>query len=930
MKRRFSGFFILAALLVSCHPSVDEIRKQIQQSDIKPSGIEMSNPVDGAVFPPEIQPPLFKWNDTSGNSVNWNLFIDDSSGNNLYQTELAKNSWRSDDKLWEQIKQVSKIHPVKITIIGEPKSIFKTNYPSVVITIKTSTDSVGAPIFFRAVPLPFSYAVKHVDQIKWYMAGISDKSPRLMLSNMPVCANCHSFNANGSLLAMDVDYANDKGSYAISQTSGECQLDFDHIITWSDYKRYDGEDTYGLLSKISPDGNNVLSTVKDRSVFVAIDNLEYSQLFFPVKGIIANYNRQTRQFSELEGANDRNFVQSNPTWSPDGRKVVFAKAPRYTSEKIDQAKTVLLSTDDAAEFISGKRDFKFNLYQLDYNFGQGGLAKPIEGAANNNKSNYFARYSPDGKWLVFCQASNFMLLQPDSKLYIIPANGGVPRLMNCNTDNMNSWHSWSPNSRWLVFSSKKTGAYTKIYLTHIDQNGNDSPPVLIENMAFDSLAINIPEFFPGNPASFQKITDRFSQTAGYYIRMAAQNIRSNDFKSAFQNIEKAITLDSNNYDAYLQRLRINELLNQPNQLKYKTDEARADRLISKAIAAQPDNPDVWLDKLSLLLLTKQFNEAEELATILLKKFPGNCSVYNLVSSLYRLDGNYAELIPLYNQMLTSCPENEKQTQLFLAIAYQRTGKMPETLKTINQLIGQYPDDYSLYLTRAGFYNANNQLNEALSDLNKAILINGESYQAYQNRLEFDLKTGNQAKAAEDQKAFLIYLNHKIDKQNNPLLLFERAEFYENSGDIKSALSDYDAILNQWPVNYKALKQKAKILMASQNPVDVLAIYQILIANYQPEAEFYNNIGLIQAQTGKANDALKNFAKALAIDPDNLDVLYNRAYFYFSKNNQSLAKADLTRLKQLLLKNKNPQLAGQCTQILTDVNKMMAQIENTHY
>ena len=50
------------------------------------------------------------------------------------------------------------------------------------------------------------------------------------------------------------------------------------------------------LSQISPDGKFVLSTVKDRSVFVAVDNLDYSQLFFPIKGILAVYDRDTKKY----------------------------------------------------------------------------------------------------------------------------------------------------------------------------------------------------------------------------------------------------------------------------------------------------------------------------------------------------------------------------------------------------------------------------------------------------------------------------------------------------------------------------------------------------------------------------------------------------------------------------------------------------------
>ena len=40
-------------------------------------------------------------------------------------------------------------------------------------------------------------------------------------------------------------------------------------------------------------------------------------------------------------------------------------------------------------------------------------------------SNFFPKYSPDGKWIVFCKAKSYMLLQPDSELYIIPAEGGA-------------------------------------------------------------------------------------------------------------------------------------------------------------------------------------------------------------------------------------------------------------------------------------------------------------------------------------------------------------------------------------------------------------------------------------------------------------------------------------------------------------------------
>jgi len=66
--------------------------------------------------------------------------------------------------------------------------------------------------------------------------------------------------------------------------------------------------------------------------------------------------------------------------------------------------------------------------------------------------------------------------------------------MRANTRLMNSWHSWSPNGRWLVFSSKARSPYTQMYLTHIDADGNDSPAILIDNATAANRAVNIPEF----------------------------------------------------------------------------------------------------------------------------------------------------------------------------------------------------------------------------------------------------------------------------------------------------------------------------------------------------------------------------------------------------------------------------------------------------
>ena len=105
------------------------------------------------------------------------------------------------------------------------------------------------------------------------------------------------------------------------------------IITWSDFRREDRERTFGLLSQISPNGRHIVSTVKDLSVFVPRDDLAFSQLFFPIKGILAVYDRDTGAFRSLPGADDPDYVHSNPSWSPDGKTLVFARTRKHVLKR---------------------------------------------------------------------------------------------------------------------------------------------------------------------------------------------------------------------------------------------------------------------------------------------------------------------------------------------------------------------------------------------------------------------------------------------------------------------------------------------------------------------------------------------------------------------------------------------------------------------
>jgi hypothetical protein len=358
------------------------------------------------------------------------------------------------------------------------------------------------------------------------------------MRGFPVCGNCHSFSADGNTIGLDLDAGlRDKGGYFVADISDTVNFNVGNYNSWSKLEK---RRTFGLFSKLSPDGRYIVTTVKDRVIIkniplTDIDNIAYSQLFFPVNGNLAVYDRQTGDFKELAGANLDEYVQSNAIWTPDGKNIIFSRAkavPRDSNiYEID-----IKNEDVIKEYAERKRGLKFDLYRIPFNEGKGGKAEPIKGASNNGKSNYFPAVSPDGKWLVYCQAENFMLLMPDSRLHIIPLEGGKDRLLECNFNSMNSWHTWSPNSKWLVFVSKVLSPYTDMYLTHIDEKGKASVPILVEKARVPYRVVNYPEFVNIKADETFDMNYDFVELA--HINRAIKNGDIEHAKKLFYKLEK--------------------------------------------------------------------------------------------------------------------------------------------------------------------------------------------------------------------------------------------------------------------------------------------------------------------------------------------------------------------------------------------------------
>jgi tetratricopeptide (TPR) repeat protein len=678
-----------AALIVFLKPRVrvEDVLAAYQDGG-QYSGLTIKYPFNEAVFPPEIVPPVFRWKDDKPESDTWLVTIKFQDDKGCMNFVTAKQQWSPKVKEWETIKKRTLEKEAEVTVLGVNQSSLKKILSGDRISISTSKDKVGSPLFYREVDLPFVDAVKDPSRIKWRFGSVSSpRQPPVILEKLPVCGNCHSFCAGGETLAMDVDYANSKGSYVIANVAEEMVLATSDIITWNDYRKEDGEQTFGLLSQVSPDGKVVVSTVKDKSVFVPMPPLAFSQLFFPIRGILCLYNRQTQTFQSLPGADDPNYVQSNPSWSPDGKYIVFARAKAYDLKQTSGKGKVLLTREECKEFTEDGRPFLFDLYRIPYNDGKGGKPEPLDGASNNGMSNYFAKYSPDGKWIVFCKAKSYMLLQPDSELYIIPAQGGQALRLRANTSRMNSWHSFSPNGRWLVFSSKANSAYTQLFLTHIDEQGRSTPAVLLEHFTAPDRAANIPEFVNAKPTAIRKIREKFLDDYSF-VRAGNEFYRHNEPDNAIAEYREALKINPNNVEAHL---KMGFLLY---NVKQKSEEGMAH--LEKAIQLDPDNAFVHHDLGMALLHQRKYDQAVNHLSEALRRMPqGIDKQYNAVDMHYNLglalfySGNISRSTVHLSEAVRLSPA-EGKLHYDLAVALAAEGKTDDALRHYSKAVSIEP------------------------------------------------------------------------------------------------------------------------------------------------------------------------------------------------------------------------------------------------
>lgn len=186
-------------------------------------------------------------------------------------------------------------------------------------------------------------------------------------------------------------------------------------------------------------------------------------------------------------------------------KAAFETFPTFSAD----GKTLYYCSADSVTLPGDYKKVKYSLCAITFDAATrqfGNKVDTLYSARKNGKSISFPRVSPDGRYLMFTlfDYGNFSIWHHEADLYLLDlSDNEITSLDALNSDKAESYHSWSSNSRWVVFSSRRMdGLYTRPYIAHIDENGKPSKPFLLPQEGVNYYmrlmqSFNIPEFIKG-------------------------------------------------------------------------------------------------------------------------------------------------------------------------------------------------------------------------------------------------------------------------------------------------------------------------------------------------------------------------------------------------------------------------------------------------
>ncbi|WP_459187575.1 hypothetical protein ACGE0T_15815 [Parabacteroides sp. APC149_11_2_Y6] len=379
------------------------------------------------------------------------------------------------EKKWKQLLGAAKGDSITVSVYNRENGHW-LKYKS--FHWYVPTDSIDNYLVYRLIEPTYA----NWNQMGIYQRNLSSFSETEIISNDKTghnCMNCHSFNQRDPHQMV----------LHMRKTNPGTLLIKDGKIT-----KLDTQTQYTISNFVypywHPSGNDIAFSTNNTqmSFFEANDKLiEVYDLYSDI--VLYNIDKNEVYTSPLLSAKDQ--LENFPVFSPDGKTLYFCSCPRVDSlpQNFEQVKYQLCSIGFDADnrTFSPQVDTLVNLTQK----GKGVSLPSI---------------SPNGQYILCSVASSgcFLSWDKNSDLFLYDTHSKELRLAEAlNTDQSESYTSWSSNSRWIIFSSRRLdGVYNRPYIAYINEKGEIGKPFILPQKHPDFYqylfkAYNLPQLVSG-------------------------------------------------------------------------------------------------------------------------------------------------------------------------------------------------------------------------------------------------------------------------------------------------------------------------------------------------------------------------------------------------------------------------------------------------
>ena len=411
---------------------------------------------------------------------------------------------------WRQLAERAKGNAIQVEVYAKKDGSWTRYKP---FSIHVSPDSIDPYISYRLIsPSYVTYEELTINQ-----RCLEDYDESVVYDNMLCsegadgqCINCHNYQ----------QYNPERMQFHARQNMGGTIIAYDGTIR----KIGMGNDSLlsaGVYPAWHPWLNLIVySTNRTQQSFHATDPNKI-EVFDTMSDLIA-YDVEKNEVTNIENAPTE--LDCFPVWAPDGKTLYYCSAHFEYKDTIDAGK----------EFLARTEEVKYNLYKksFDPETMQFGPRELVFAADSLEKSATLPRISPDGRYLMFTLAKYgiFHIWHHDADLWVMDLETGKVRNMEeINSPDTESYHSWSSNGRWVVFSSRRyDGNYTRPFIAYIDKNGHGSKPFELPSADPDYhrqflKCYNVPEFMRGpvtiSPQQFADALKQDAQPVKYVGRL---------------------------------------------------------------------------------------------------------------------------------------------------------------------------------------------------------------------------------------------------------------------------------------------------------------------------------------------------------------------------------------------------------------------------